>query len=177
MRTQVNRRAAIWARPAYELELQISLSLSLSLSRARLLAKAHAKSRNSVEDAERRAKIAAAKLGKKCPPHVLRALLKANIGRKPSPETRRKISVAHFRPGARPPWLKSAWKASEDELVRSLPPAEAARQTGRTMSAVLSRRHRLKINDGRTTGHRKKKLFLDSRPRDGIHRHYRGPRM
>ena len=35
------------------------------------------------------------------------------------------------------------WTAGEDEVVRRLTPAEAARRTGRTTSAVYKRRHRL----------------------------------
>jgi hypothetical protein len=35
------------------------------------------------------------------------------------------------------------WTAAEDALMRDLPPAEAARQTGRTLRAVYARRERL----------------------------------
>jgi hypothetical protein len=41
------------------------------------------------------------------------------------------------RPGREP------WTAAEDALVSSLPPAEAARQTGRTLKAVYARRCKL----------------------------------
>jgi hypothetical protein len=36
------------------------------------------------------------------------------------------------------------WTAAEDELVRTLSVAEAAKKTGRTMIAVMGRRHILK---------------------------------
>jgi hypothetical protein len=44
-----------------------------------------------------------------------------------------------FDPNGRP------WTAAEDELVRALPPAEAAAQTGRTAGSVYGRRRRLKL--------------------------------
>jgi hypothetical protein len=41
------------------------------------------------------------------------------------------------------------WTPEEDELVRTLPPAEAARRTGRSLAAVYQRRHVLGVPDGR----------------------------
>lgn len=41
------------------------------------------------------------------------------------------------------------WTAEEDALVRALPPAEAARRTGRTSWAVALRRRKLRLPDGR----------------------------
>ena len=38
-----------------------------------------------------------------------------------------------------------AWTPEEDELVRALPPAEAAERTGRTLPAVHERRRALGI--------------------------------
>ena len=38
-----------------------------------------------------------------------------------------------------------AWTPEEDELVRALPPAEAAARTGRTLPAVYQRRHDLGV--------------------------------
>ena len=61
----------------------------------RLLSKNH--------DPERAAKIAAAKKGKPRPPHVIEAMRSANIGRKHTVETRRKMSEAHKRRGTMPP--------------------------------------------------------------------------
>ena len=37
------------------------------------------------------------------------------------------------------------WTPAEDELVRTLPPAEAAERTGRTLPAVYQRRHHLGV--------------------------------
>jgi hypothetical protein len=42
------------------------------------------------------------------------------------------------------------WSAEEDRLVRTLPPIEAARRTGRTTGAVYSRRWLLGVPDGQT---------------------------
>jgi hypothetical protein len=41
------------------------------------------------------------------------------------------------------------WTPGEDELVRTLPPAEVARRTGRTPGAVYSRRYDLGMTKGR----------------------------
>jgi hypothetical protein len=38
-----------------------------------------------------------------------------------------------------------AWTAEDDELVRTVPPAEAARRMGRTVRAVYTRRHALGV--------------------------------
>lgn len=56
-----------------------------------------AKSLAKVRDPERRAKIAAAKRGQPRPPHVLEALLKANLGKSASAKTRRRMSETHKR--------------------------------------------------------------------------------
>jgi NUMOD3 motif len=107
----------------------------------------HGKARDPV----RRAKIAAAKRGKPRPPHVMAALRKANIGRKLSAEHRRKIGAAHKRRGTMPPAASGpTWQPWEDELVRTLPPAEVVQRTGRTLQAVFVRRNRLKVPDGRS---------------------------
>jgi hypothetical protein len=55
--------------------------------------KAHAKAR----DPQRRAKIAAAKRGKKRPPHVVEALRRGRTGKPHSEETRAKMREAHRR--------------------------------------------------------------------------------
>jgi hypothetical protein len=44
------------------------------------------------------------------------------------------------------------WSAAEDELVRTLTPVEAARHTGRSLSAVCRRRHKLGATDARKRG-------------------------
>ena len=42
-----------------------------------------------------------------------------------------------------------AWTAAEDQLLRTLTPAEAARRTGRRLRAVYWRRHLLRAPDAR----------------------------
>ena len=61
--------------------------------------------------------------------------------------TRRGIPNPAARPGA---YGSPPWTAAEDRLVRTLPPAQAAARTGRTMDAVYRRRHHLGL-----TGHRR----------------------
>jgi hypothetical protein len=107
--------------------------------------KAHAKARDPV----RCAKIAAAKMGKKRPPHVIQALIKANLGRKPSEETLKKMSAAHLRRGTRPPKAGRPWTKKENRLIRLLPAAEVAARTNRTLLAVYSQRRILGLPDGR----------------------------
>jgi hypothetical protein len=50
------------------------------------------------------------------------------------------------------PLAARLWKAREDELVKTLSPAEAARRTGRSLRAVYARRLRLGLPDGRAEG-------------------------
>jgi hypothetical protein len=109
-------------------------------------AKAHAKAGDPV----RRAKIAAAKRGKPRPAHVVEAVAEAHRGTHPSAEARRKMSAAHRRRGTRPPSAGVPWTAAEDELVRTRRPKDVARVTGRTLTAVYSRRAALRLEDGRT---------------------------
>src|SRR5215467_1057578 len=99
------------------------------------LAKAQAKSGDPV----RRAKIAAAKRGKRRPPHVGAAVAAAHRGTHHSDEARRKMSEAHRFRGTRPPLTGSPWTEQEDALVRTLPAKEVARRTGRTLVAVWAR--------------------------------------
>jgi hypothetical protein len=108
-------------------------------------AKAHAKAR----DPERRAKIAAAMRGKPRPAHVVEAVAAAHRGTSHSAEARRKMSQAHKRRGTRPPAAGKAWEPWEDEAVRTRPPAEVVRRTGRTLAAVYGRRLDLGVPDGR----------------------------
>lgn len=109
--------------------------------RKRLHAKAH--------DPVRAAKIAAARRGKPRPAHVMEPARQANIGRKPSRTARAKMSAAQQARGARPPWLNPAWSAEDDALLKTLPAAEAANRTGRTLGAVYARRSQLQLPDGR----------------------------
>jgi hypothetical protein len=110
-------------------------------------AKAHAKAR----DPERCAKIAAAKRGKPRPAHVIQAMTGARRGTHHSEETRQKMSESHRRRGTWPPKAGRPWTPAEDEFVRTLPIAAAAKKTGRTPCAVASRRLKLGLPDGRTT--------------------------
>ena len=99
----------------------------------------------------RRSKIAASRVGKPRPKHVMEAVRKANLGRPLSSETRKKMSEAHRKRGTRPPWLNPAWSQREDKLLRDrLPTAEVVKRTGRTATAVCLRRLKLKLPP---TGH------------------------
>ena len=98
---------------------------------------------------DRRAKIAAAKRGQPRPRHVIEAMREANRGRPASAETRARMSAAHQARGTRPPAAGVPWTAAEDEAVRTLPAPEAAKATGRTLTAVYSRRLTLGLPDGR----------------------------
>ena len=102
----------------------------------------------------RRKKIAETKRGKKRPPHVDEAMRKAHLGKPLSKTTHQKMSEAHRRRGTRPPWLGPAWSAEEDQLVLTRSIVEVVKKTGRTISAVKSRRTVLRrlgvvIADGR----------------------------
>ena len=101
--------------------------------------KAYAKS----GDPARRAKIAAAKRGKPRPWKVIARLIEAKSGTKHTQETRAKMSATHKRRGTRVPNGHRAWTAEEDEAVRKLPVGKAVIATGRSLSAVYSRRHEL----------------------------------
>ena len=94
---------------------------------------------------ERRAKISAAKFGKPRPD--LSERNRSRRGTKLSPEARQRMKEAWQqhgfvggKKGAR------AWTAAEDELVRTLPTAEAARLMGRTLASVGSRRRKLRLS-------------------------------
>jgi hypothetical protein len=115
---------------------------------------ARAKSRAKNGDPARCAKIAASKRGKPRPRHVIEAMIAGRLAKPVSAETRRRMSEACRRRGARPPKAGRPWPASEDELVRRHPPARVVELTGRTLSAVYTRRRLLGINDGRTARHR-----------------------
>jgi hypothetical protein len=98
---------------------------------------------------EANAKKAAAKVGKPRPRHVIEAMRAGRRGKPHDEATRRKMSAAHRRRGTRPPAAGRPWTEEEDELLRALPPPEVARQTGRTLTAVYSRRLVLGLPDGR----------------------------
>ena len=96
-------------------------------------------------DPIRREKIAAARRGKPRPKHVIEALRKANVGKHPSKSTRQKMSAAHKRRGTRPPKAGRAWEPWEDKLIRTEPAPAVAKSTGRTLTAIYSRRFELRI--------------------------------
>jgi hypothetical protein len=48
-----------------------------------------------------------------------------------------------------------AWTPAQDQLLRTLSPAEAARRTGRPLPAIYRRRHLLRLPDARVTYRRK----------------------
>jgi hypothetical protein len=56
--------------------------------------------------------------------------------------------LARHRRQHRPGWVP--WRPEEDELLRALPPEEAARRTGRSLRAVYRRRHQLGLPGLRT---------------------------
>ena len=111
------------------------------------LKKAQAKS----GDLARRAKLSAAMRGKKMDRRVVEALAAQRRGTRHTEESRRKMSETHRRRGTLVPGTV-VWTEREDALVRSLPAAEAARKTGRTLGAVWSRRRVLGLPDGRRRG-------------------------
>jgi hypothetical protein len=108
------------------------------------LKKAQAKS----GDPARRAKLSAAMRGKKMGRRVVAALAAQRRGTRHRKESRRKMSQTHRRRGTLVPGTV-VWTPKEDALVKSLPAAEAARRTGRTLGAVWSRRRVLGLPDGR----------------------------
>lgn len=85
---------------------------------------------------------AASKRGVPRPAHV-RELLDWT-GKRLGAEHRRKIGEASRSRGAWPPSAGDAWTAEEDAALDSLPPAEVVKKTGRTLSAVYSRRWKRK---------------------------------
>jgi hypothetical protein len=107
-------------------------------------AKAHAKAR----DPERCRKIAEGHRGKPRPRHVIEAMRQARIGMRHTEESRRKISEAHRLRGKLVPGT-IVWTAEEDELLKTLPAEEVARRTGRTPTAIYTRRQRLGMPHGR----------------------------
>lgn len=109
-------------------------------------AAARRKAWTKARDPVRREKIAAARRGKSRPRHVIEAMRTANLGRPLSADRRRKMSEAHKQRGTRPPAAGVPWTVQEDALVRlKLSAKEIAKRTGRTLSAVWSRRRVLGV--------------------------------
>jgi hypothetical protein len=98
-------------------------------------AKAHAKAR----DPERCEKIAAARRGKPRPAHVVQAVVDARLGSHHTAEARAKMSATHRGRGTLVPGTR-VWTTEEDEMALTMPPAEVARRTGRSIEAVYIRR-------------------------------------
>jgi hypothetical protein len=92
-----------------------------------------------------RTKAADAWRGKKRPEHVGRAISAALKGRPWSEKRRRKYSVAFAKQGKPIGFCGRLWTAKEDEWVRTLSPADAARKTGRSKTAIYLRRRILKV--------------------------------
>jgi hypothetical protein len=96
-------------------------------------------------DPERRRKIAEARRGKPRPPHVIEAMRAGRTGKPHSAATRAKMraaAAARLARGVVP--NGRAWTREEDEVVLTLPTADAARRTGRTVTAVYKRRRKLR---------------------------------
>ena len=72
---------------------------------------------------------------------------RGRTGKPQSAETRAKIGAASRARGAWPPAAGRPWTAEEDALL-TLPTAEAAARTGRSVGAVKCRRADLKRNKG-----------------------------
>jgi hypothetical protein len=102
-------------------------------------------------DSQRRAKISAAMKGKPKPRHVIEAARRANLGKKASEATRRKMSEAQRRRQA-VPVPRRPWEPWEDALLGVLTDAEVARRTRRGVDAVRSRRARILIPAPRAGG-------------------------
>src|SRR5687767_5786843 len=98
--------------------------------------KAWAKAR----DPDRCRKIAQARRGKPRPKHVIEAMRKGRTGKPHPPEVRAKIS-AFLRERAKV-FLPSGkrWTPEQDRWVRTLPAAEVARRTKRSIDSVYIRR-------------------------------------
>jgi hypothetical protein len=91
----------------------------------------------TLKSPERNAKFGAAKRGKPMPPHVAAALLKANLGRKPTPAARKNMSEAQRRRGG--------WTQAKDRLLGTMPDAQLAARFGCAPSVVRHRRQWLRI--------------------------------
>lgn len=110
---------------------------------------AQRKAWSKARDPARRANIAAARLGKPRPQEGIAAMAAAKRGTRHTQESRRKMSLAHKELWKRAPLAQRRWSARDDGWLRTLPAAEVAKRTGRTMKAVWSRRRILGLPDGR----------------------------
>src|SRR5262249_53558701 len=104
---------------------------------------------------EARRKMGEATRGKPCPEHVREAVRRANRRRNVTTATRARMSAAQRARVARGAYhypTGRPWKKWEDEIVRNLPAAGAAKRTRRSLSSVYSRRCVLNVLDGRKAG-------------------------
>jgi hypothetical protein len=109
------------------------------------LTAARERGKAKARDPERCEKIAASKRGKPRPRHVIEAMRKGRKGKPHTEEARRKMSEAHRRRGTIPPAAGRPWTAKEESLLGKVPDELLARKTGRKVSAVVQRRHLLRI--------------------------------
>src|SRR5439155_1360270 len=91
-------------------------------------------------DPERRRRISEARLGRKPAPASVAKMRAKLIGRKLSAEHRRHIAEGVRRSKMIPPKAGQAWSPEEEQLLRTLLPAEVVARTRRTLTAVYSRR-------------------------------------
>jgi transposase-like protein len=96
------------------------------------------------ETSERKA---APKRGVARPPHIVAILRRT--GRTVTAAHRAKIRATNLRNGTRPPKAGRPWTPQEDALLVKLRPPAVAKRTGRTLSAVYTRRALLGVPDGR----------------------------
>ena len=69
---------------------------------------------------------------------------------------RRKLGLPDARRGCRKPMsMPGRWTPELDAILRELTPAEVVKKTGRSLSAVYTRRTQLGINDGRRNNGRR----------------------
>jgi hypothetical protein len=98
---------------------------------------------------ERRAKVAASRLGKKHPDNVRRKIAAANRQRVVTLETRRKLSAITKRLWAEGLFNLRRWTAAEIALLNELTDREVASRTGRTVKAVREKRRMLDVKEQR----------------------------
>jgi hypothetical protein len=116
--------------------------------------KARAAAQPTLTSPQRCAAISAALQGKPRPPEGAHKMGRTHLGKKHSEASRKKMSAAHKRrraEGKLKTWRR--WTDAEDELVRSLPPQEAAQRTGRPIQVIWGRRYVLLVNSARPAPH------------------------
>jgi hypothetical protein len=116
-----------------------------------LTAKVRERAREASCSPERAAKVAETKRGKPRPAHVIEALRKANVGRRPSAEHRAKTSEAHRVRGTYPPAAGRAFTPAEDNLLGTATDRELAERWGRHPTSVWKRRKYLGVRSYRST--------------------------